>query len=80
MMYFGTDYEDTVLVVTIWGHLGPFGGQSETPVQEVGIWFYANFTLFSGQKWPEIPQIMYFGTDYEHIVLVGTIGGHLGAI
>ena len=26
-MYFGTDYEDTVLVVTIGGHLGAIWGQ-----------------------------------------------------
>ena len=41
--------------------------------------FGANFTLFSGPKWPEIPQIMCSGTDYGHTVLVGAIGGHLGS-
>ena len=59
------------------GHLGPFRGQSEALEEDAGSWFEANFTLFSGLKRPEIPQI-YVLWDWLWRQSVG--GDHLGVI
>ena len=74
-MHARPDYQHTVVGGTIGGHLraiwGPFGGQSETLEKGIGTLLEANFSPFSGPKWPEIPHIMHVRPDYQHTVLVG---------
>ena len=72
-MYFGTDYEHTVLVGTIRGHIGPFGCQSEVQSKPLGADLRPISPCFLAQRGLKYPKFMYFGTDYEDKVLVGTI-------
>ena len=75
-MYFGTDYENIVLVGTIGGHLGAFKAIRRHQSKTFGATLRPIFTLSLSQSGLKYPHIIHIVTDYENKVLVGIDGGH----
>ena len=75
-MYFGTDYEDIVLVGTIGGHLGAFKTIWRHQSKTLGANLRPISSLSLSQSGLNHPHIIHIVTDYENKVLVWIDGGH----
>ena len=75
-MYFGTDYENIVLEVTIGGNLGAFKAIRRHQSMTLGANLRPISTLSLSQSGLKYPHIMHIGNDYENNVLVAIGGGH----